>query len=212
MRNLIIFLSIVFYALALPIMFATLGFQNSFEDWPEATGSSSKPTKNGYIHSNQVAGNSIVKNSEKTSESLETGDSSSQINDSELLTTFGGSLFLPDQDVMYSQNLQVVRNQVAGIGRAIPEYRLLIKGHTDNMPIRSSSEIGIANNLQISCMRAKVAALTKQAEGIPPEFIDIKRYGETHLLAPNNASKGGAKNHRVEISLLPGDAAPVKGA
>jgi flagellar motor protein MotB len=213
MRNLIIALAVVFYALDLLISIAALGVQtikSSFEDRPEATGSSSKPVENDHILSNQAAGNPSAMNSDKTSESLETRDSSSQINESALLTTFVGSLFLPGQDVMNSEHSQVVRNLVADIENAIPEYRVLIEGHNDNIPIRSSSEVGIENNLQLSCMRAKAAALTIQVEDISSEFIAIKSYGETHLLAPNNTTKGRAINRRVEIRLLPGDAVPVK--
>jgi chemotaxis protein MotB len=215
MRNLIIALAVVFYALALLILLATLGVQtirSSFEGRPETTGSSSKLVKNDHILSNQAAGNPSAMNPDKTSESLGTRDSSSQINDSALLTTFSGGLFLPGQDVMNSDHTQVERNLVADIEKAIPEYRVLIEGHTDNIPIRSWSEIGIENNPQLSYMRAKATALTIQAEDISSEFIAIKSYGETHLLAPNNATKGRAINRRVKISLLPGDAAPVKGA
>lgn len=212
MRHLIIVLAVVFYALALLIMLATLGFQNPFEDRPEAAGSSSKPTKNEYILGNQAAGNPTAKNPDKTSESLESRDFSSQVSDSELLTIFGGGLFLPDQDVINSEYSQVVRNLVADIEKSIPKIRVLIEEHTNNIPIRNSSEFGIENNLQHSYMRTKTAALTIQAEDISGEFIAIKSYGETHLLAPTNATKGRIKLRRVEISLLPGDAAPVKGA
>lgn len=213
MRNLVIVLSVVFYALSLLIMLAALSVQtikSTFEDQPEVAELSSNPVKNDYILSNQAARNSVANNLDKRIEPSEIEDSSYQANYPVLLTTLGDGVFLPGQDVISSEYSQIVRDLVSAIEKAIPEYRVLIEGHTDNILIRGSNQSNIENNLQLSYMMAEAAALILRTEGISSEFITTKGYGEANPLTSNDTAKGRAKNRRVEIWLVPFDTTPEK--
>jgi chemotaxis protein MotB len=65
----------------------------------------------------------------------------------------------------------------------------------------SGKQALIANNIDLSSRRADnvVAYLTSQ--GVNPNIISAKGFGDTHPVASNDTLDGRAKNRRIEIVL-----------
>jgi flagellar motor protein MotB len=86
-----------------------------------------------------------------------------------------------------------------------PNYRVIVKGHTDNSPIKTTSEkiYLYKDNKNLSLYRAKTIAGIFEKEGISSKRISAIGYGETHPIASNKTAEGRAKNRRVVIRLIP---------
>jgi OmpA-OmpF porin, OOP family len=76
-----------------------------------------------------------------------------------------------------------------------PEQKVLIEGHTDS----SGSE---SYNLGLSQRRAQAVQDFLVMNGIEPERINARGYGETYPVASNNTAAGRQQNRRVEIVFV----------
>jgi outer membrane protein OmpA-like peptidoglycan-associated protein len=72
---------------------------------------------------------------------------------------------------------------------------LFLLRHTDNMGKKSY-------NQQLSKRRAKTVQKVLIAQGINPEQLVIKAFGENNPIATNTTSQGRQQNRRVEIVIL----------
>ncbi len=90
--------------------------------------------------------------------------------------------------------------KVTNLIRRYPERKILIEGHTDNVPISTPQ---FPNNMVLSEARAMSVRdyLVNIASLAANRFI-IKKYGATKPVATNKTSNGRQKNRRVEITLL----------
>ncbi len=80
------------------------------------------------------------------------------------------------------------------------EGRILIAGHTDNIPIQTGE---FPSNWVLSAARAAVVAYTMTDRGgIAPERVEIRAYADNRPVEPNSSPEGRAKNRRVEIIVL----------
>lgn len=82
--------------------------------------------------------------------------------------------------------------------------RVLVRGYTDNVPIRTAR---FPSNWQLSQARATVVADMLQANLRTPERVRAEGHGEADPIASNGAPEGRARNRRVEILLLAAPAA-----
>lgn len=74
--------------------------------------------------------------------------------------------------------------------------RVLITGHTDNTPIRTSV---FKDNQQLSAKRAEAVAEQFTAAGIPAEMITVKGMADRQPVSSNATPQGRAENRRVEF-------------
>ncbi len=92
------------------------------------------------------------------------------------------------------------------IGRFLKTYpgkKIIIEGHTDNVPIGRKLRSKYPNNQALSEARAEtIKKYFVEVEGIPAELITAVGYGDTRPIAPNDTEEGRAKNRRVEIKIL----------
>jgi len=81
---------------------------------------------------------------------------------------------------------------------------IVIEGHTDAMPIRSSR---YTSNWELSAARAtSVLAVLSDSFGVRPERMSASGYGEYRPVAANTTAEGRAKNRRVNIIFVrPGE-------
>ena len=83
------------------------------------------------------------------------------------------------------------------------EGRVVVAGHTDNIPISTSR---FRSNWELSAGRAvSVVHELLWQTAMPLERFLVQGHGETHPVAPNDTSAGRARNRRVEIILTQGD-------
>ena len=93
---------------------------------------------------------------------------------------------------------QPIRPQLQGLHNA----KVVVYGYTDNLPVGPALQrAGIANNIDLSSRRADnvVAYLTSQ--GVDPNIISAKGFGDTHPVASNDTSQSRAQNRRIEIVM-----------
>lgn len=86
-------------------------------------------------------------------------------------------------------------DKVAESLRAYPDVRVEIGGHTDS---RNSN----AYNLELSRRRAESVKTYLLKQGVDPNQLQVKGYGESKPIASNKTIAGMAKNRRVELKKI----------
>ncbi len=96
--------------------------------------------------------------------------------------------------VLKNQSFAIL-DELIGILREYPDYKLSISGHTD--------EVGEdARNLVLSMERAKACADYLIFKGIQPERLRTAGFGEVRPIASNRTVSGRELNRRVEFELI----------
>jgi len=86
-------------------------------------------------------------------------------------------------------------------------FNIVVVGHTDDVPIRKPATLkNHPSNWHLSVHRAISVQQMLGKNGIAPERMAVKGYGQYRPVEPNNpGNKGNAANRRVEIFIVPGD-------
>ena len=96
---------------------------------------------------------------------------------------------------------------LAAVGEAIAvteKRRILIEGHSDNVPLGAKLSAIFKDNLGLSMARAlSTAKFFTDTASIPANKMSVSGAGATRPLASNDTAEGRQKNRRVEILLLP---------
>ena len=80
--------------------------------------------------------------------------------------------------------------------------KVVIYGYTDNLPVGSQLQrAGINDNLTLSSRRAGDVVTYLVAQGVNPNIISAKGFGDTHPVAANDTPANRAKNRRIEIPV-----------
>jgi len=83
------------------------------------------------------------------------------------------------------------------------QSKLLVAGYTDNTPIGPALQRqGITSNQELSQKRADVVMQYLISQGVNPQLVEAKGFGEANPVASNASAAGRAKNRRVELSLV----------
>jgi outer membrane protein OmpA-like peptidoglycan-associated protein len=117
------------------------------------------------------------------------------------LAVFDGEAFRSGKSTINPSALSTIENFVGEIS-ASQGSRVIIEGHTDNIP---TGKLNI-DNKDLSLRRARAIANILVARGISPDRISAIGYGDTHPIDSNDTEQGRAKNRRVEVKLMPGEA------
>ena len=116
----------------------------------------------------------------------------------ELVMVLGESIsFASGEAVLLGDSLAILDSVAAKI-RNNTDYRLIISGHTDNLPIANSV---YACNWDLSTARAVAVARYLVEQGIAPERITTQGFAEFRPMADNGSEDGRRRNRRVEIAL-----------
>lgn len=223
MRNFIIGLSILFYALSGTIIFRALEIparNTIYKNDQEGLKPKNLPPKVedmlGQFAKEQAANQALMKEMKATIAKLEdklskkTKEIQTNVKDqgankkARVLAVLGGGAFSSGQVVIDINLMNAVKELVPAI-QASPDYRVIIEGHTDNIPIKSSAGKQYSDNMELSFLRAKAVALILEKYGISLGRISVIGYGDTRSVASNDTDEGRAKNRRVEVKLIPGD-------
>jgi len=79
-----------------------------------------------------------------------------------------------------------------------PDYRLNIRGHTDDIPISTPQ---FPSNWELSAVRATTVLRYMIRGGISPERVTATGYGDSLPLVPNDTPEHRADNRRIEFVL-----------
>src|SRR5215472_16341103 len=113
-----------------------------------------------------------------------------------------GDVLFPESGYQLSVNGKQALNQYVPRLQSLQNAKVVVYGYTDNLPVGPPLQrAGIANNMDLSSRRADnvVAYLTSQ--GVSPNIISAKGFGDTHPVTSNDTPDGRAKNRRIEIVL-----------
>ena len=82
------------------------------------------------------------------------------------------------------------------------QNHLVVNGYTDNAPIGPAlKKKGITSNEELSQKRAENVMEFLISQGVKPDLVSARGYGESNPVAPNTTAKGRAENRRVELTL-----------
>jgi chemotaxis protein MotB len=95
-----------------------------------------------------------------------------------------------------------VLGKVAGRLHELP-HRVLVQGHTDDVPIRGSLAQRYPSNWELAGARAARVLRILAERGVPAERLSAVSLADTQPVASNDTPEGRAANRRIEIRLLP---------
>ena len=79
---------------------------------------------------------------------------------------------------------------------------IVINGYTDNEPVGPQlRRQGVDSNVVLSQRRAQAVMEYLATQGVQPQFMAAKGWGDASPVAPNNSAAGRAQNRRVEITF-----------
>jgi chemotaxis protein MotB len=113
-----------------------------------------------------------------------------------------GDVLFPEGGYQLSPNGKQALNQYLPKLQTLHNAEVVVYGYTDNLQVGPALQrAGIANNIDLSSRRADnvVAYLTSQ--GVSPNIISAKGFGDTHAVAANDTADGRAQNRRIEIVM-----------
>ena len=114
-----------------------------------------------------------------------------------------GDLLFPEGGFQLSQAGQAeLANNIAPKLKGLQNAKVVVYGYTDNLPVGPALQRqGIPDNLVLSTRRAAAVVTFLLSQGVNPNIISAKGFGETHPVAPNDTPQGRAANRRIEITI-----------
>ncbi len=110
-------------------------------------------------------------------------------------------LFQPGSWQMSAQGKQIIARMAEKLAPT-QQNKLLVNGYTDNAPIGPGlRKQGITSNEMLSEKRADSVRDFLVSQGVKPDLVIAKGYGDADPVAPNDTAKGRAQNRRVELTL-----------
>ena len=116
--------------------------------------------------------------------------------------TVAGDILFPEGGYQLSADGKQALDQYVPRLQNLQNAKIVVYGYTDNKPVGPAlQQAGIKNNIDLSSRRAGnvVAYLTSQ--GVNPNIVSAKGFGDTHPVASNDTPQGRAQNRRIEIVL-----------
>ncbi|MDR0227906.1 MAG: OmpA family protein [Flavobacteriaceae bacterium] len=96
---------------------------------------------------------------------------------------------------------KAVLAKVAKIAKSKPDFELMVEGHTDNVPIKSTM---FEDNWDLSVKRATSIVRVLQGElGLDPKQLVAAGRGEYQPLVDNDSTENKSRNRRTRIILMP---------
>jgi len=87
--------------------------------------------------------------------------------------------------------------EVAQILTGIKDRRFQVEGHTDDVPMKGST------NWDLAADRAIAVVLTMTEAGMPTDRVSAASFGEYRPTRPNDSAEGKQANRRIEIVIMP---------
>jgi len=121
-----------------------------------------------------------------------------------------GDMLFPEGGFQLSQAGQAeLATNIAPKLRGLQNAKIVVYGYTDNTPVGPALQRqGVPDNLVLSTRRATTVVTFLVSQGINPNVISAKGFGETHPEASNDTQQGRAANRRIEITIQ-GPGAPA---
>jgi chemotaxis protein MotB len=113
-----------------------------------------------------------------------------------------GDMLFPEGGYQLSANGKLALNQYVPKLQNLQNAKVVVYGYTDNLQVGPALQrVGIANNIDLSSRRADNVAAYLRSQGVNPDILSAKGFGDTHAVASNDTPDGRAQNRRIEIVL-----------
>ncbi len=99
-----------------------------------------------------------------------------------------------------NSNGRIALANIAEVLKDFTDRKFQIEGHTDSVPIKSSS---FPSNWELSTARALSVLHLMIEKGVLSTNVSAAGFGEFHPRADNETKEGRALNRRIEIIMLP---------
>ncbi|ALJ39402.1 MULTISPECIES: OmpA family protein [Azospirillum] len=110
-------------------------------------------------------------------------------------------LFRPGSWQMTKRGEEIIAGYAKRLA-ATQQNKLLVNGYTDDAPIGPALQRqGITTNQELSQKRAEAVMQYLISQGVNPDMIAAKGYGDANPVASNETVQGRARNRRVEITV-----------
>ena len=111
-------------------------------------------------------------------------------------------LFASGSWQMRPQGQQIITNLAKKLAPS-QQNHLMVSGYTDNAPIGPALQRqGVTSNEELSQKRADAVMQYLISQGVKPDLVSAKGFGEADPVASNDTAQGRAQNRRVELSLV----------
>ena len=116
--------------------------------------------------------------------------------------TLDGSATFASANATLSRDGKETIDRVWSVLQNYPDRRILIEGHADNQPIKSTMRAVYPSNWELSSARAhSVLHYVENKYSPQPERLAAVGYGEFMPVADNDTREGRALNRRVVITV-----------
>lgn len=114
-----------------------------------------------------------------------------------------GDMFFPEGGYQLSQAGQAeLAANIAPKLRGLQNAKVVVYGYTDNTPVGPGLQRqGVPDNLVLSTRRAATVVSFLVSQGVNPNIISAKAFGETRPEASNDTPQGRGANRRIEITI-----------
>jgi chemotaxis protein MotB len=113
-----------------------------------------------------------------------------------------GDLLFPQGGYQLGPDAQAALGQYVPRLQNLQNAKIVVYGFTDNQPVGPALQrAGVANNIDLSSRRAGKVVAYFGSQGVNPEILSAKGFGDTHPVASNDTPQGRAQNRRIEIVL-----------
>lgn len=114
-----------------------------------------------------------------------------------------GDMLFPEGGYQLSEagKAELVNNIVPKL-QGLQNAKVVVYGYTDNTPVGPALQRqGVPDNLVLSTRRAASVVSFLVSQGVNPNIISAKGFGETHPETSNDTPQGRAANRRIEITI-----------
>jgi chemotaxis protein MotB len=120
------------------------------------------------------------------------------------------AILFPSGSAQVGQEGMEVLGKVANRLRELP-HRILVQGHTDDVPISGRLAERYPTNWELAGARAASVVRILAERGVPAERLAAVSLADTQPAAPNDSPESRAANRRIEIRLIPAPGAAQAG-
>jgi chemotaxis protein MotB len=113
-----------------------------------------------------------------------------------------GDMLFPEGGYQLTPSGQAALSQYVPRLQNLQNAKVVVYGYTDNLPVGPAlRQAGIANNVDLSSKRADTVVAYFRSQGVNPNILSAKGFGDTHAVAPDDTPDGRAKNRRIETVM-----------
>ena len=97
-----------------------------------------------------------------------------------------GDVLFPEGGYQLSANGKQALSQYVPRLQTLQNAKVVVYGYTDNLPVGPALQrAGIANNIDLSSRRADNVVAYFESQGVNPNMISAKGFGDTHAASPS---------------------------